>query len=726
MIISIQNPRKTVFLLIKKMVQKEHRLRRLGCVRKDIFRNWGLTKNWYLTMSKQGNSSPGFNFNPSNTYYGRADASQEQQNIHLQGETERPSSEARSEGPPVEHHPQNSNEGTGFRAITSSPLTNLSHTLESRLPLNNHEPTPSRTFRTPSVQRGFAQNIFSGIGIPISRASFLPCNARAEYEAWQNRNQENTMYQFARNVPAHSTGNEEMLTEEEGSESEGVGENSGEMPVSPIQREEPVRGLRVPRQFLQPNVSSMNSGGTNWDRSPTPRSNEFYQSPSPQSDDLLCSADRPTRGLRTSPSPQSSNLRSYSPTPTSDALPQSPFSFEAAREVQHMMSFDKYDGSRTLPAQSTARGQLPQFHETFGSPIQKEAPVRVPRVPYQYIRPNVSKQSAAGKRNRSGSVTPHSDEVCESPSIMSEDIEPSRVTMQGGVRYPEPRRLFQGSPFKYGVDSTMPFQSTAIGQLPQYHESFGSAIVQERPMRGMRTAHQYMQPNISRIGSGRSASPRSDEICGSPSPQSGDLRSCSRSPQSGDVRSHSASPTSEEVLKSKSSDRLGGGASPKRSYQMQCGIDENEESFLERFDKAVEKELERYRIDGPADASTNISMPRPLATSDSQALDSVTSSIEIISRMKGEQDTELTEAVEKLAKAEATVMFQGAIEAAEKAAANAPPEFAEEAAAASARAHAKIYNAELTNVVHEAVPGVRPIEIVGYVGVTRPKKPLRP
>lgn len=55
------------------------------------------------------------------------------------------------------------------------------------------------------------------------------------------------------------------------------------------------------------------------------------------------------------------------------------------------------------------------------------------------------------------------------------------------------------------------------------------------------------------------------------------------------------------------------------------------------------------------------------------------------------------------------------------AAANAPPEYAEEAAAAGARG----YQAELTSVLQERIPGVRPMEVIGYVGITRPKSPKK-
>lgn len=95
------------------------------------------------------------------------------------------------------------------------------------------------------------------------------------------------------------------------------------------------------------------------------------------------------------------------------------------------------------------------------------------------------------------------------------------------------------------------------------------------------------------------------------------------------------------------------------------------------------------------------------------------SGVEIMSDLTSTVDTELSDAVLKFAKAEAIVAFEGAVRAAERAAAEAPPELAEEAAAAGARG----YQAELTGVVRDKVPGDRPIEVIGYVGITKPKNP---
>lgn len=91
--------------------------------------------------------------------------------------------------------------------------------------------------------------------------------------------------------------------------------------------------------------------------------------------------------------------------------------------------------------------------------------------------------------------------------------------------------------------------------------------------------------------------------------------------------------------------------------------------------------------------------------------------------MRSAPDTDLTEAVEKLAKAEAACHFAGAVRAAEEAAAAAPPELAEEAAAAGARD----FHAEITDTFHDTTgDGEKPIQVLGYIGITRPKKPRRP
>lgn len=54
----------------------------------------------------------------------------------------------------------------------------------------------------------------------------------------------------------------------------------------------------------------------------------------------------------------------------------------------------------------------------------------------------------------------------------------------------------------------------------------------------------------------------------------------------------------------------------------------------------------------------------------------------------------------------------------------APPGLAEEAAVASAR----IFQTEVetTSEIREDIAGIKPIEVVGYVGITKPKHPAKP
>lgn len=93
------------------------------------------------------------------------------------------------------------------------------------------------------------------------------------------------------------------------------------------------------------------------------------------------------------------------------------------------------------------------------------------------------------------------------------------------------------------------------------------------------------------------------------------------------------------------------------------------------------------------------------------------SGIDINAALRGSQNTELLDAVDKLAVAQAMDEFEGAVRAAEHAAAQVPPEYAEEAAVAGARG----FQAQLTSIVQESFDSIKPIEVVGYVGVTRPK-----
>ncbi|XP_039282734.1 uncharacterized protein LOC111051277 [Nilaparvata lugens] len=81
----------------------------------------------------------------------------------------------------------------------------------------------------------------------------------------------------------------------------------------------------------------------------------------------------------------------------------------------------------------------------------------------------------------------------------------------------------------------------------------------------------------------------------------------------------------------------------------------------------------------------------------------------------GIQGTMMMEHLEKLLKAEAACQFQGAVRAAELAAMAAPNGLAEEAAVAASRG----YSVDAQQFSRMAT-GDNPIEIVGYIGCTRP------
>ncbi|XP_023012337.2 uncharacterized protein [Leptinotarsa decemlineata] len=157
--------------------------------------------------------------------------------------------------------------------------------------------------------------------------------------------------------------------------------------------------------------------------------------------------------------------------------------------------------------------------------------------------------------------------------------------------------------------------------------------------------------------------------------------------------------------------------------------EERKESILEWFDRSVENELKKRKENIPGGTSTfadiipavaDLNMSKGLMEKMSEAS---ASGIEIATHMRMEPDTELTDAVDKLAKAEAMCAFAGAVKAAEAAAEAAPPELAEEAAVASARG----FQTEVhTSEIREELTGVKPMEVIGYIGVTKPKYPLKP
>ncbi|CAH1103881.1 unnamed protein product [Psylliodes chrysocephalus] len=156
-----------------------------------------------------------------------------------------------------------------------------------------------------------------------------------------------------------------------------------------------------------------------------------------------------------------------------------------------------------------------------------------------------------------------------------------------------------------------------------------------------------------------------------------------------------------------------------------------QETIMQWFDRAVEKELSKVKT--PSTAQTVPAFPECMKTLSGLNLnypqsiidkmaEASASQIEIIADMAMEPDTELTDAVEKLAKAEAMCAFAGAVKAAEEAAEAAPPGFAEEAALASAR----IFQSEITATeIREHVQGNTPMEVIGYIGITKPKNPVK-
>ncbi|XP_050296048.1 uncharacterized protein LOC126735967 [Anthonomus grandis grandis] len=157
-----------------------------------------------------------------------------------------------------------------------------------------------------------------------------------------------------------------------------------------------------------------------------------------------------------------------------------------------------------------------------------------------------------------------------------------------------------------------------------------------------------------------------------------------------------------------------------------------EESLLEWFDRSVEKELKKHKSSSigkeaaPANIALSLLDENDLLNMSKGVMERVSeataSQVEIVFDLRKEPDTELTDAVDKYAKAEAMCAFAGAVKAAEAAAYAAPPELVEEAALASARGFETDVKA---TGVHGELEGVRPIEVVGYVGVTKPKYPTK-
>lgn len=156
---------------------------------------------------------------------------------------------------------------------------------------------------------------------------------------------------------------------------------------------------------------------------------------------------------------------------------------------------------------------------------------------------------------------------------------------------------------------------------------------------------------------------------------------------------------------------------------------QRQETLLEWFDRSVEKELKKRRtsMDGGGEVSPKkIEEPASLNTFPSMVdrlAEASASRVEIASQMLKVPETELTDAVDKLAKAEAMCAFADAVRVAEAAAKAAPPGQAEEAAVASVKGLQT--DVKTTNIIRETLPGSRPIEVLGYVGVTHPKLPKK-
>ncbi|KAL1506280.1 hypothetical protein ABEB36_005672 [Hypothenemus hampei] len=163
--------------------------------------------------------------------------------------------------------------------------------------------------------------------------------------------------------------------------------------------------------------------------------------------------------------------------------------------------------------------------------------------------------------------------------------------------------------------------------------------------------------------------------------------------------------------------------------QMKKNERERRESLMEWFDRSIEKELKKHRsssflatpyshpVSPTAEPQLNLSKGTLERLSGATA-----SQIEMCLDLRKEPDTELVDAVEKFATAEARCAFAGAVKAAEAAAVAAPPDLVEEAALASARGFQTDIKA---SSVQGELQGLRPVEVLGYIGVTNPKYPTK-
>ncbi|XP_067002692.2 uncharacterized protein [Anabrus simplex] len=150
-------------------------------------------------------------------------------------------------------------------------------------------------------------------------------------------------------------------------------------------------------------------------------------------------------------------------------------------------------------------------------------------------------------------------------------------------------------------------------------------------------------------------------------------------------------------------------------------------SRVKLFDAAVTTELKNLR-------SSKVHQVHPMArkiVEDTRAaydkkphsasllasLESSKSWLKIGAEFRKDRDSDFQRAVERLARAEASCHFDGAVRAAEAAAAKAPPELREEAALEGARN----YQAMIMDSFQGKLPGPKPVEVLGYIGITGPK-----
>ncbi|XP_066252114.1 uncharacterized protein [Euwallacea similis] len=167
------------------------------------------------------------------------------------------------------------------------------------------------------------------------------------------------------------------------------------------------------------------------------------------------------------------------------------------------------------------------------------------------------------------------------------------------------------------------------------------------------------------------------------------------------------------------------GANPLLDEEKNCKAPQ--ESLIQWFDRSVEKELKKLnkisfgagpQYDSPTSNTRKIPPLHFSRATLERMAEASASQIEINFDLRREPDTELNTAVEKFAKAEAMCAFADGVKAAEAATVTAPPDLVEEAALASSRGFQT--DLKVTNVYGES-QGLRPIEVVGYVGVTKPK-----